>query len=49
LFSDDPKISSPQWLVENQLLWTKNVDGGKTELWIGTAGVAEKKYYALQE
>jgi len=43
LFSDDEKNLSPQWLVENQLLWTRSVDGGKTALWTGTAGASEKK------
>jgi len=43
LFSDDPKISSPQWLIGDQLFWTKKIDGGKTELWVGTAGTGEKK------
>lgn len=44
LFSDDPKISTPLWLVENQLLWTKKIEGGKTEFWVGSAGSGEKKY-----
>ena len=44
LFSDDAKVGSVQWLVGNQLLWTKKVDGGKTELWVGTAGTGEKQY-----
>lgn len=43
LFSDDPNIASIQWLAGHQLLWTRKVSGGKTELWIGTAGNGEKK------
>jgi len=43
LFSDDEKNVSPQWLVGNQLLRVRSMDGGKTALWTGTAGGSEKK------
>lgn len=37
LFSDDPKIQQVVWLHGIQLLWLRNVDGGKTEFWTGFA------------
>lgn len=44
LFSNDSKDKEPSWLKGNQIVWSKEVDGGVTELWIGTAGEDEKKY-----
>ena len=44
LFSDDESNKDPNWLLETQVLWLKDADGGSTELWIGTAGEADKKY-----
>lgn len=43
LFSDDQKNTSTQWLVGDLLLWQRSVDGGATELWIGSA-IGDKKY-----
>lgn len=43
LFSDDQSTQAPQWLVRDQILWLKSTDGGDSELWIGTAGEADKK------
>jgi len=36
LFSDDPLNVSPQWLVDNQIVWLRKPEGKKTEIWIGT-------------
>ena len=43
LFSDDKKNTSAQWLSGDLLLWQRSVDGGVTELWIGSA-VGDKRY-----
>jgi hypothetical protein len=43
LFSENDKDVGHQWLTENQLLWTRTGDDGKSELWIGTAGTESKK------
>ena len=42
LFSDDASNSGTNWLVDNQVIWTKKADGGVTEVWIGTAGGEDK-------
>jgi hypothetical protein len=44
LFSDDERNKDPNWLLDTQILWLREADGGSTELWIGTAGEADKKY-----
>lgn len=43
LFTDDKKNVAAQWLVGDLLLWQKSVNGGATEVWIGSA-VGPKKY-----
>lgn len=43
LFTDDKKNTAAQWLVGDLLLWQRSVDGGATELWIGSA-TGDKKY-----
>ena len=35
LFTDDTKNTSFQWLTKSLLLWQREGDGEKTELWIG--------------
>lgn len=42
LFSDDPKNLSPQWLADDQIVWLRKPDGGKTEIWIGTVAGGKK-------
>jgi len=44
LFSDDQRNKDPSWLIGTQVLWLREADDGSTELWIGTAGEADKKY-----
>jgi len=43
LFTDDKKNTAARWLVGDLLLWQRSVDGGATELWIGSA-IGDKRY-----
>lgn len=43
LFSDDPDVTSAQWLKKDLVIWHKSKDGGATQLFIGTVGEANKQ------
>jgi hypothetical protein len=42
-FSSDDSIEDPQWVGNDQILWKKSIDGGKSELWIGEVWNEEKR------
>lgn len=43
LFSDDARNGGAKWLIGDSILWQREGEGGKTDLWIGHA-VGDKKY-----